>query len=991
MQYGKSVDGFLSARERLTLAQFGGLEGLEPRLLLSATPKLRVKNATVLEGDAGQFNSMNFVVVRKGGAEALSGVTRVNYTTALTGAINAAIQGQDFLGKQGVVKFKPGQKRKSINVSVVGNNTVEADRSFAVNLVKAKNAQIKRKTGFGIINDDDASGIQSQTPTVKISDVSQDEGNAGTKTFTFNVTLSNAHDKTVTVDYVTSNGTAKAADNDYEPANGTLTFNPGETSKTVSVTVNGDTQAELDETFIVNLSKATNAIITDAAGVGTILNDDGVPSLRISDVTVTEGSNGQITKAIVKVTLNGALDEELTVNYATADGGAVGGAVAGQDYTAASGTLTFEPGETEKTIEIDILGDNTVEGEEAFFVNLTNPSLDADVVVVTDNNGKVTITDDDVAPTVSINNVTKTEGDAGSTAFTFTLTLNKAATETATVDFEVADGTALETDNDYTATTGTVTFNPGEKTKTITVNVTGDTKLEGNETFFVNLLNPQQLAIADGQGQGTITNDDAGSTITISTPDPVIEGDAGTKNMVFNVTLSAASGLPVTVQFQTVNGTAKAGEDYVAQSGTLTFAPGELTKQIVVPIVGDFNPAEQLNELFTVQLSNATNALILQNQAFGTITDNDVRPDINVSNAQGFSGTTPTNNEEDGGQKAFRFTITLSQAVNQPVQVSYTTANGTATTADGDYVAKSGTVTIPAGQTTAEVNVLVNGDTKPEENEIFFLNLTSAKLVNANADISSFIVDSQGVATIVDDDGLPFITINDVTKAEGNNGTTIFSFTVSLSEATSRTVKVNYTTADGDDVTGTPDPTPPANVFDQDYVAQSGTLIFNPGQTSKTINIVVNGDTNFEPQEVFSVLLSNPDQATIQDSRGIGYIVNDDAPVEISVNDVAVTEGDAGTKTLTFTVSLNKASNQAITVDYATQDGTAQNEGGDNDYLAKTGTLIFNPGQLSKTVSVTINGDVNVEPDEFFNLLLSNAVNAVIVDDTGLGEISNDD
>jgi hypothetical protein len=855
MQYGKSVDGYFSARERFELEQFAALEAMEPRLLLSAVPKIRIKNTSVLEGDAGTFNRAIFEVVRRGPASALNQVTRVRYTTALTGAVNAAVQGADFLAKSGVIRFKPGQKRQTINVTIVGNNIQQPDRSFSVRLTEAKGAKIQRRVGFGIINDDDGAGPQSQTPTIRISDVSQNEGNAGLTPFVFNVTLSSAHDKTVTVDFQTSNGTAKAADNDYQPTNGTLTFLPGETSKNITVNVIGDTKPELDESFIVNLSKASNGIIVKAAGVGKILNDDGNPSLRINDVSILEGNPGQITKAVFTVSLTGQLDEELTINYVTADGTAT----AGVDYVATSGTLVFAPGETTKTIEVDVLGDALVEPDETFFVNLNNPSLSADKVVVTTSSGKGTILNDDIAPVIRINDVTKNEGNAGTTPFVFEVTLDKPAVETVTVDFVTADGTARVGDADYVAQSGTLTFLPGETLKTITVSVNGDTKDEPDEDFYINLSNPTKATIADGQGRGVIVNDDLLPTVTI-TDESITEGNAGQKLMTFNVSLSAPSGKTVTV---------------VAS-----------------------------------------------------------------------------------------------------------TAPGTAMSSDNDYVTKSQTITFLPGQTSQPFTVVINGDTKPEPDEIFFVNLSSP----TNATLAP---KSQGIGTIINDDQLPFMVIDDVTKFEGNptggQTTTEFRFKVRLSVPATQEVRVNYTTQDGaGGLVGVGN----ATIADQDYVSQAGTLIFSPGQQEKEIVILVNRDTKPEADEAFRVVLSGVVNATLQRETAFGFILDDD-PVFASVNDVAVTEGNAGTKLLTFTVSLNTASERAVTVDFATSDGTAT---AGVDYEATAGTLIFQPGQLTRTVSVTINGDTALEPDEFFNLVLTNPSTGLLIEKAvGIGTILNDD
>jgi hypothetical protein len=224
----------------------------------------------------------------------------------------------------------------------------------------------------------------SYQPSLSINNVSLAEGNSGTKAFTFTVVLSPANsDDTVTVAYATANGSAEAG-SDYQDASGTLTFGPGQTTQTLTVWVSGDATGEPSQTFYVNLSGATGAVIADAQGVGTILNDDA--SLSINNVSVTERNSGS-RSANFTVTLSQPLSQTVTVQYATANGTAT----APSDYTAKSGSLTFNPGQTSKTISVSVRGDRTVEPNEVFFLNLSN----AAGVTIADGQGQGTILNDD--------------------------------------------------------------------------------------------------------------------------------------------------------------------------------------------------------------------------------------------------------------------------------------------------------------------------------------------------------------------------------------------------------------------------------------------------------------------------------------------------------------------------------------------------------------------------------------------------------------------
>lgn len=207
-------------------------------------------------------------------------------------------------------------------------------------------------------------------------------------------------------------------------------------------------------------------------------------------------------------------------------------------------------------------------------------------------------------PKVSINNVTLAEGNLGTTNATFTVSLSRASEQPVSVKYATANGTANSL-TDYLTKTGTLSFLAGETTKTFAVPVKGDLSDEANETFNVNLTNPVGATILDGQGTGTITDNDPLPVIRISDVN-VTEGNIGAVNAVFNVTLSAASGRTVTVQYATANGTANSLTDYLPKTGTLIFAPGQTTKTIIVPVKGD--TLREANETFFVNLTAPTNA-----------------------------------------------------------------------------------------------------------------------------------------------------------------------------------------------------------------------------------------------------------------------------------------------------------------------------------------------------------------------------------------------
>ena len=339
--------------------------------------------------------------------------------------------------------------------------------------------------------------------------------------------------KTVTVNYATADGTAVAG-TEYTTASNTLTFIPGITTQNINVTIADDAIDEEDKTYNVNLSGAVNASITGATGLGTITDDDAEPSLSINDVSVEE----DVVTAQFTVTLSPASEKTVTVNYATADGTTV----AGTEYTAASNTLTFTPGITTRNINVTIADDTTDEEDKTYNVNLSG-AVNASITGAT---GLGTITDDDAEPSLSINDVSV---DEDAVTAQFTVTLFPASSQTVTVNYATADGTAIA-GTEYTTASNTLTFIPGITTQNINVTIADDAIDEEDKTYNVNLSSAVNATITGSTGLGTITDDDDPPSLSIN--DVSVEEDAVTAQ--FTVTLSSASSQTVTVNYATADG-----------------------------------------------------------------------------------------------------------------------------------------------------------------------------------------------------------------------------------------------------------------------------------------------------------------------------------------------------------------------------------------------------------------------------------------------------
>jgi len=786
-----------------------------------------------------------------------------------------------------------------------------------------------------------ASPIGDCKPEITINDVTVTEGNSSTVNATFTVSLSAASAQTVTVNFVTADGTAVAPD-DYQTTSGLLTFNPGDLTKTITVLVNGDTLDEANENFLVNLSSATNAVLLDPQGQGTITDNDAAPSLSINDLSIAEGDSST-TQFTFTVSLSTASGQTVTVNFATADGTA---ALPG-DYQSNNGLLTFNPGDTSKPVTVLVNGDTTFESNETFFVNLTG----ATNASISDAQGQGTITNDDAAPptpTFFVSDASVLEGNTGTTPAVFNVSLSPASAQIVQVDFATLNGTATLAGNDYQTNSGTLTFNPGDGPKQITVLVNGDTLVEQNETFAVHLSNATNGAGIGPDGVGTIQNDDTADLVISQTyPGGGLTGASFTNDYIelFNqgsTTVDFAV-TPYSVQFLSTSASAWTKTDLT--SGTL--APGRyfLVKETSGGAAGAALPT-----------ADATGSLNLTSTTAGKVALV-VGTTLLVGDCPGDNGSAPFN------------------PVNGTV-VDFVGYGGTAATASHCYEGSGPASYTLSNNTTADFRKF-GGCQDTNDNAADFL-VSGPFPRNTSSPINN----CAGGAT-------PNLTINDVTVTEGNSGTTTATFTVSLSAAAQGTdVSFDIATADGT----AQDHTPASE--DNDYVAKSVTTQVIPaGQTTYTFTVSVNGDAAVEPNETFLVNVTNVVGANLTDGQAVGTIQNDDSPA-LSIDDVSAAEGN-GTTTFTFHVTLSAPAPATVTFDIATADGTAQDHvpaSEDNDYQARSiiGQTIAQ-GSSSFDFAVTVNGDVAIEPNETFFVNVTNVSGATLLDGQGVGTIQNDD
>ena len=528
----------------------------------------------------------------------------------------------------------------------------------------------------------------------------------------------------ITVNFSTSNGTA-IGNSDVIGQVGTLTFAPGETSKTIHVLLLDGTVAERTEAFWLNLSGAVNATITQASATATIFDNDGTigtPAISVNDVVVDEAGK----TATFFVSLDRPSILPVSVGYGTADDTAT----AGQDFAGANGILNFAPGEMVKTVTVNLTNDSIAENDEFFRLVLNSPSA----ATLADAVGVAMIGHNDAPPT-STPQITLAPVAVGENEpyADFVVQLSAPSLNEVRVNFSTSNGTAIG-NTDVQGRTGTLVFAPGETLITVRVLLLDDTVAEQAEAFWFNLSGPVNASLAQASTTATIyDNDGTTGTPAISITDMVV--DESTNVARFAVSLDRPSISTVTVNYGTADDTTKAGQDFLASAGTLSFAPGEVVKTVAVNIIND--SLAETDEFFKVLLSGASNATVADGVGAGMIGRSDTAA---VSQPQVLFGSVVVSE----GDTFADFTVQLSAPSLNQVRVNFSTANGTAI-GNLDVQGRVGTLTFEPGQTTQTLRVLLLNDATVEQTQGFWLDLSGA--VNAT------IPQTRMSATIIDNDG----------------------------------------------------------------------------------------------------------------------------------------------------------------------------------------------------------------------------------------------
>ena len=437
------------------------------------------------------------------------------------------------------------------------------------------------------------------------------------------------------------------------------------------------------------------------------------------------------------------------------------------------------------------------------------------------------------------------------------------------------------------------------------------------------------------------------------------------------VTLDKESTEVVTVTYRTGDVTATAGEDYTAEAaGTLTFEARERWKVIEVATSKDQLGEE--DETFRVELSGLVGATLEgDGTGTGTIVDKD-----------GGTGTTPgetlpkmsiaDGTAEEG--EVVELAVTLDKESTEAVTVTYRTGDVTATAGEDYTAVAAGTLTFEAGERRKVIEVATSEDKLGEEDETFRVELSGpvgATLVGDGTGTGTIIDDDGGTGTVTKDTPIE-VSIADATVVEGGTA----KLAVTLSRASQGSVTVSYRTMDDTATAG------------EDYTPIMGTLAFQVGSRRQVVRVMTRQDTLAERDETFTVVLTSANGATLRDDIGTGTILDDDGEAlpplpRLDIADTTVLEGG----TAKFVVRLSARSATPVTVSYRTMDGAAE---AGTDYTAASGTLHFDAGTTTRSLSVETLTDEQVEGDERFTVELSAAVGAIVREGTGIGKITDD-
>ncbi|QIG50214.1 hypothetical protein G5V57_22300 [Nordella sp. HKS 07] len=897
------------------------LDSASTDAIFSALANTNVSATTVDDDTRGVTVSPTTVSATEGGATGsftvvLTSQPTANVTISLTSDAQCTISAASLTFT--TVNWNSVQ---TVTVTAVNDNVVEGAHICSVTTDDAAGGDY---AGF-VVADVTANITDNDTATASITKATDGDGAEPGDAGEFTVTLSAPSAANTVVSY--SVGGSAQAGSDYTTLAGSVTVLAGSTTAVIPVTLLDDGLVEGTEMVSVSLTGTSNPLISASGSASLNIADDDSATASIAKSTGGDGAEpgdaGEFT-----VMLSAPSSTDTTVSYT------VGGtASAGSDYTTLAGSVTVPAGSTTAVIPVEVADDAVVEGTKTVTINLTGTS---NPVIQALGTATLDIADDDRA-TASIAKPTDGDGAEPDDDGEFTVTLS-APSATDTVASYSVTGSA-QAGSDYTPLAGSVTIPAGSTTAAIPVAVVDDAVVEGTETVTLELTGTSNPSIqASGSATLEIADDDTAAA-SITKPaggDGAEPGDDGE----FTLTLSAPSSSDTTVSYL-VSGTANAGSDYTGLAGSVTVPAGSTTAVIPLDVIDD--AVVEGVETVTIDLTGTSNPSI---QASGSATldiaDDDTAA-ASITKPAGGDGAEPGDDGE--------FTLTLSAPSSSDTTVSYL-VSGTAN-AGSDYTGLSGSMTVPAGSTTAVIPVEVIDDAVVEGTETVTIDLTGT---------SNPVIQASGSAALdlADDDSATASftrTAGDDGAEPGDDG----EITVVLSAPSSTDTTITYLVGGTASAGG-------------DYAALAGSVTVPAGSMTAIVPVNVVDDVIVEGTETVIVSLTGTSNPSIQASGSATLDITDDdtatASIAKSTNGDAAEPGDDGE----FTLFLSAPSSTDTTVDYSAGGAAAAG----SDYTSLPGSVAVPAGSTTASIQVAVLDDVTVEGSETVAISLNGTSNPSI-------------
>ncbi|WP_029279422.1 Calx-beta domain-containing protein, partial [Pedobacter borealis] len=892
----------------------------------------------------------------------------VNYTISGT-----ATNGADYITLDGTAIIAAGQNSVSVPVMVTDDQLIENTEMVTLTLTGGTSVSFaytpSTTSGVATVNitDDDNTPANLTLSVVKMADGEEPSANGS---FRISLPTGITATEAITVNY-TIGGTA-TANSDYTALSGSAIIANGQNSVSVPVQVIDDQLIENNETVVLSLTNGVStsfsysASTTNGAATVNIADNDNTPANRtLSVVKTADGaepsSNGSFS---ISLPTGITATEAITVNYT------IGGtATANSDYTALTGTTTIAAGQNSVSIPVTVTNDQLIENNETVVLTLTSGASTnfSYSLSTTNRTATVNIADDDNTPSNLTLSVAKTADGAepsNNGGFNISLPTGITATEAITVNYSIG-GTATD-GSDYALLNGTVIIPAGENSVLVPVTVTDDQLIENTETVELTLISGSSTSFsyaASSANKATVSITDNDNTLANLTLSVVKTADGAEPSTNGSFTISLPPGVltteAITVNY-TVGGTATNGTDYITLDGMVIIPAGQSSVLVPVRVTDDLlieNPERVILTVINGISTNFSYTPSATNTATVNIADNDSTPaNLTLSVVKASDGSEPSANG------SFSISLPTGVRATENITVNYT-IGGTATNG-ADYATLGGTVTIPAGQNSVSVPVIILDDQLIENTENVVLTLTNGTSTSFTFTPSA----TAGNATvnIADNDNTPANrTLSIVKTADGEEPSTNGSFTISLPTGITATeaIVVNYT------IGGTA-----ANGVD--YTTLGTTATIAAGQNSVLVSVPIIDDQLIENTETVILTLTNGASAsfayTASATAGnatVNISDNDNTPANLELSVVKTADGAEPATNGSFSISLPTGimATEAITVNY-TIGGTAANG---VDYATIGSTVTIPAGQNSVSIPVTVTDDQLIENVETVNLRLN--------------------